>query len=70
MDRDKVSALLSRCTELRERAEKAEARIKALEREVEELKRDAVPFAAQIAQRKTYSVTEDNESGLAAEKKP
>ena len=29
MDRDKVSALLTRCTEQRERAEKAEARIEA-----------------------------------------
>ena len=31
VDADKFSALVSRCTEYRERAEKAEARIEALE---------------------------------------
>jgi len=33
VDADRYSALVSRCTEQRERAEKAEARIEALEKE-------------------------------------
>ena len=33
VDADKFSALVSRCTEYRERAEKAETRIEALEKE-------------------------------------
>ena len=35
VDADKFSALVSRCTELRERAERAEARIEALEKEID-----------------------------------
>ena len=37
VDADKYSALVSRCTEQRKRAEKAEARIEVLERELAKL---------------------------------
>lgn len=44
-------------------SEAAQARIETLEG-------DAAPFAAQIAQRKTYTVTEDHTAALAPEENP
>jgi len=46
VDADKFSALVSRCTEYRERAEKAEARIEALENEAATLHAALMVFEA------------------------
>jgi len=61
VDADKFSALVSRCTELRERAEKAEARIEALEKENRILRANAS---------KSVLRRLEDQGALAAEEKP